>query len=197
LLDEPLSNLDAALREEMRLEMGRLLKEQNITAIYVTHDRLEALAMADEIVVMRDGHVAQIGAPEELYSRPNSGFIAGFLGAANFLRGEVVPGADRVGAVRHGALCLRGRMNDAVTGKGVIMARPEDVVLHGQPPADGDNVLPGQVVHSEFLGASWRHVVTLAPDVTMHVLTSTRAPAERIWLQFPPERCLLLPDTQA
>jgi len=193
LLDEPLSNLDASLREEMRLEMGRLFHEQNITAIYVTHDRTEALAMADHIVVMRAGRVAQIGAPEELYTRPASAFIAGFLGAANFLRGEVVPDGPAQAVVRQGNLCLRGQLHAPVGQHGVMMARPEDGALYAQPPAAiTENLLPGTVIHSEFLGGAWRHLVAVAPDVIMHALTPTRAPATQVWLHFRAERCLVL-----
>jgi len=194
LLDEPLSNLDAALREEMRVELVRLLKAQGITAIYVTHDRIEALAMADQIVVMRDGRVAQIGAPEELYARPASLFIAGFLGAANFVAGSVETGPDGRPAVRSGDACLSGAVGGALNGRGVAVSRPEDGVIHAAPPAVGTgNVLCGEVVHSEFLGGRWRHVVALATGTTIQALTPDRAPATRVWVRFPPERCVLLP----
>jgi ABC-type Fe3+/spermidine/putrescine transport system ATPase subunit len=195
LLDEPLSNLDAALREEMRVEVVRLLKAQGMTAIYVTHDRVEALAMADEIVVMRNGRVAQIGPPAELYARPASAFIAGFLGAANFVPGEVQIEADGLIALRCGDLCLRGVTHTPLGGHGLALLRPEDGTLHAQPPATSDgNLLVGDVVHSEFLGGHWRHVVAVAHDLSLRVLTPDQAPATRVWLHFPVERCLLLPD---
>ncbi len=194
LLDEPLSNLDAALREEMRVELVRLLKAQGITAIYVTHDRIEALAMADQIVVMRDGRVAQIGAPEELYARPATLFIAGFLGAANVVAGAVETGPDGRPAIRAGDACLSGAVGGTLNGRGVAVSRPEDGVIHAAPPAPGtDNVLCGEVVHSEFLGGRWRHVVALATGTTVQALTPDRAPAVHVWVCFPPERCVLLP----
>ncbi len=196
LLDEPLSNLDAALREEMRVELVRLLRDQGITAVYVTHDRIEALAMADQIVVMRAGRVVQIGSPEELYQRPGSTFIAAFMGNANFVPGEVVADADGRPNVQRGALRLRGRVHTALNGRGVAMLRPEDGALYAAAPApDAANVLEGDVVHSEFLGGRWRHVVTIAPDLTVQVLTPERAPTPRVWLRFPSERCVLLPAT--
>jgi len=194
LLDEPLSNLDAALREEMRGELVRLLKAQGITAIYVTHDRIEALAMADQIVVMRDGRVAQIGAPEDLYARPATLFIAGFLGAANIVAGAVETGPDGRPAIRSGDACLSGAVLGALNGRGVAVSRPEDGAIHAAPPALGTgNVLCGEVVHSEFLGGRWRHVVSVGPALTVQALTPDRAPATTVWVRFPPERCVLLP----
>jgi len=194
LLDEPLSNLDAALREEMRVELVRLLKAQGITAIYVTHDRIEALAMADQIVVMRDGRVAQIGAPEELYARPATLFIAGFLGAANVVAGAVETGPDGRPAIRSGDACLSGAVGGALNGRGVAVSRPEDGTIYAAPPAPGTgNVLCGEVVHSEFLGGRWRHVVSIGPELTVQALTPDRAPATTVWVRFPPERCVLLP----
>ncbi len=194
LLDEPLSNLDAALREEMRVELVRLLKAQGITAIYVTHDRIEALAMADQIVVMRDGRVAQIGAPEELYARPATLFIAGFLGAANVVAGAVETGPDGHPAIRSGDACLSGAVGGTLNGHGVAVSRPEDGAIHAAPPAPGTgNVLCGEVVHSEFLGGRWRHVVSIGPELTVQALTPDRAPATTVWVRFPPERCVLLP----
>ncbi len=194
LLDEPLSNLDAALREEMRVELVRLLKAQGITAIYVTHDRIEALAMADQIVVMRDGRVAQIGAPEELYARPATLFIAGFLGAANVVAGAVETGPDGRPAIRSGDACLSGAIGGTLNGRGVAVSRPEDGAIHAAPPAPGTaNVLCGEVVHSEFLGGRWRHVVSVGPELTVQALTPDRAPTTTVWVRFPPERCVLLP----
>jgi len=194
LLDEPLSNLDAALREEMRVELVRLLKAQGITAIYVTHDRIEALAMADQIVVMRDGRVAQIGAPEDLYARPATLFIAGFLGAANVVAGTVETGPDGRLSIRSGDAYLSGTVGGTLDGHGVAVSRPEDGEIHAAPPAPGtDNVLCGEVAHSEFLGGRWRHVVALTTGATVQALTPDRAPATTVWVRFPPERCVLLP----
>ncbi len=209
LLDEPLSNLDAALREEMRVELVRILKVQGITAVYVTHDRIEALAMADEIVVMRDGRVVQAGSPEDLYARPANTFIAGFLGAANFVAGDVRAGPDGQPVVQRGGLCLRGLSYVGLesNGRGVVMLRPEDAAILSTPapPAatadqhnaaddkDG-NLLAGEVAHSEFLGGRWRHVVAIEPGLTIQALTPERAPADRVWVRFPVERCVLLPE---
>jgi ABC-type Fe3+/spermidine/putrescine transport system ATPase subunit len=194
LLDEPLSNLDAALREEMRVELVRLLKEQGITAIYVTHDRIEALAMADKLVVLRDGCVAQVGTPEALYARPISSFIAGFLGAANFISGEIRPEAGNQVRLLAGDLQLRGTCPTPVEGRGVMVLRPEDGTLHGHAPENGGNALPGTIIYSEFLGGRWRHVVSVANGVNVQILSPERAPSSRVWVQYPAERCLVLAE---
>jgi iron(III) transport system ATP-binding protein len=194
LLDEPLSNLDAALREEMRVELVRLLKEQGITAIYVTHDRIEALAMADKLVVLRDGRVAQVGTPEALYSRPVSSFIAGFLGAANFLSGEIQSEAGDQVRLISGNVHLQGTCLTPIKNRGVMVLRPEDGTLHGHAPSNGGNVLPGSVVYSEFLGGRWRHVVAVAEGVNVQILSPERAPSSQVWVHYPPERCLVLEE---
>ena len=97
LLDEPLSNLDAKLREHMRFELKRLQRELGITTVYVTHDQSEALALSHEIAVMNEGRIQQIGSPRDIYERPRSQFVADFVGTTNFLDGTVVA-ADRDGA---------------------------------------------------------------------------------------------------
>ncbi len=119
LLDEPLSNLDAALRQEMAREIRILQRDGGITAIVVTHDQGEAMAMADRLVVMRDGRVEQVGRQEDLYERPATPFVAGFIGQSNLLHGRLEGGADLLAdaggrvslAGRYrasGAACLRG-----------------------------------------------------------------------------------------
>ncbi|MDB5058594.1 MAG: transporter ATP-binding protein [Chloroflexi bacterium] len=192
LLDEPLSNLDASLREEMRTELVRLVKEQGITAIYVTHDRIEALAMSDQIVVMRQGRLAQMGTPEELYHRPANPFIASFLGAANFVPGSASGTTAGQAVVRNGDLALRCVAQNPVAGPAVAVLRPEDGTLHSSPPSIEGNMLQGHVVHSEFLGGRWRHVVSVTGELTIQLLTSDRAPSAQVWVHFPIDRCLVL-----
>ncbi|KAB7762875.1 ABC transporter ATP-binding protein [Xanthomonas maliensis] len=135
LFDEPLSNLDAALRVQMRLEVTRLQKQLRTTAVYVTHDQVEAMTMADEIVVLQAGRIEQVGTPLELYERPANVFVAGFIGSPrmNLLQGEV--------AARHGAVTL-----------GV---RPEHIAVHrGSATATaGGEAWPGTVVQAEHLGS--------------------------------------------
>jgi ABC-type Fe3+/spermidine/putrescine transport system ATPase subunit len=192
LLDEPLSNLDAALREEMRVELVRLLKAQGITAIYVTHDRVEALAMADRIVVMREGSIAQIGSPEDLYDRPANPFIAGFLGAANFMVGDVVREPGKGVSVHSGKLVLHGLANGPIGDRGMMMVRPEDGSLYNEDPGGDGNGLEGTVIHSEFLGGRWRHVVSISAELTLQLLTPEKPQQSQVWVRFPIDRCLVL-----
>ncbi len=129
LLDEPLSNLDARLRDSMRLEIRRICKERGVTALYVTHDRREALSMADRIAVLDKGNVVQLGTPRQLYRRPVNEFIAGFLGDANFIRGKVVSFENGIAEVA----CSCGILHASAFGKlapgteVTLMMRPEHI----------------------------------------------------------------------
>jgi iron(III) transport system ATP-binding protein len=156
LLDEPLSNLDAKLREQMRFELKHLQRTLRITTVYVTHDQAEALALSDEIAVFNAGRIVQRGAPQEIYSRPESRFVADFIGSANFVAGAVTQeaGADGMAAVAtaHGILRCPFAAPVAAGEKVVITARPEDLVLSYAPPAGGLNALAGTVSGRIFLG---------------------------------------------
>ncbi|HVZ94728.1 MAG TPA: ABC transporter ATP-binding protein [Phycisphaerales bacterium] len=165
LLDEPLSNLDAKLRLEMRSEIRRICKETNITTVYVTHDQKEALSMADRLAVMKAGVVAQVGPPREVYERPNSRFTADFLGETNFLEGQVVGAADRSGGVtvRTAAGDLRGVPSTgsfADGGRALCSIRPEALRLVNGATATGGR-LEGQVVESTYLGDAAQYLVEL------------------------------------
>src|SRR5262245_49096733 len=151
LLDEPLSNLDAKLRERMRFELKRLQRELGLTTVYVTHDQSEALALSHEIAVMNEGELQQIGSPREIYEQPRNRFVADFVGTTNFIDGRVVSVEGRDGAYRVGtdlgeldAFSAEPlRAGDAV----VLSVRPEDVILSEQPPASDDtrNIREGVV----------------------------------------------------
>ena len=188
LLDEPLSNLDAALREEMRVELRRLQQQIGVTTIYVTHDQSEALAMSDRIAVMEKGRIVQMGDPREIYFRPASIFVASFIGAANLLRGvcegAVGPGAE--GAVRltdgAGIGCVfpaGGAAGQQIT----VSVRPESIVL--TDPDDG--VLRGTVSAASFLGGSARYDVAVG-ELVVRVVGSAEqvvAPGTEVGLSFP------------
>jgi iron(III) transport system ATP-binding protein len=148
LLDEPLSNLDAKLRESMRFEIKELQKQLNITVVYVTHDQAEAMAMSDRIVVMNKGVIQQIGNPLEVYENPANKVIADFIGLVNFVAAEVRDGM----AVIPG-LGLSVPSPEAVSGKAVAAIRPEHISL-----VQGGAPLTGTVVHKFYLGDSvdWR-----------------------------------------
>jgi iron(III) transport system ATP-binding protein len=165
LLDEPLSNLDAKLRLEMRAEIRRICKTAGFTTIYVTHDMKEALSVADRIAVMKDGRIAQVGTPGELYHKPANSFVADFIGHTNLLRGKVVgteagrteietPAGRVFSASTNGASQVR----DAEV---VLSIRPEQMqVSRGGPPA-GRNQFTGKVLETTFLGEASEHVLAV------------------------------------
>ena len=155
LLDEPLSNLDALLREQMRVEIRRIQKSLNITAVYVTHDRVEAMTLSDQVIVMRDGKIMQIGRPQEIYEDPNSKFVAGFVGKVAFFPVTLLEKRPYLGGAEQSSKNPRGTWicmlenqkievnryaDDIEMGKNaVIMARPESLRLEesGKGPVEG------------------------------------------------------------
>ena len=172
LLDEPLSNLDAKLRLEMRGEIRRICKQAGLTAIYVTHDQKEALSIADRIAVLRDGCVEQIGRPHELYGRPANRFVADFLGETNFIEGELLAVDERsariqtVFGVLHSAVPPTGpAVGDAV----VVSIRPESVRI-GAPPVDAVNAFDGQMGETVYLGESAQHQVSVDNGPTLKII---------------------------
>jgi iron(III) transport system ATP-binding protein len=167
LLDEPLSNLDAKLREQMRFELKHLQRTLRITTVYVTHDQSEALALSDEIAVFNAGRIVQRGSPQDIYSHPANRFVADFIGSANFLAGSVTQEAGPDGlvavATAHGTFRCPFAQAVSCGQKVVVTARPEDLMLYpappgdelpggDEPPGDGLNVLAGTVSGRVFLG---------------------------------------------
>ncbi|MCD8352650.1 MAG: ABC transporter ATP-binding protein [Planctomycetaceae bacterium] len=150
LLDEPLSNLDALLREQMRVEIRRIQKTLNITAIYVTHDRTEAMSLSDRIIVMRSGKIAQIGPPPEIYANPASVFVAGFIGKAAFFQATVqdIGDACRVEVNGHSLAIPRWSPELRAGDRARVMCRPESLTFL---PA-GQGVLDGRVTTNIYLG---------------------------------------------
>ncbi len=144
LMDEPLSNLDAKLRVEMRTSIKKLQQNLGITTIYVTHDQEEALAISDRIAVMSEGKVKQIGRPEDIYRNPANKFVAGFIGTSCFLQGH----AENGRITCHGKTILQKKLKDNYQGELLISARPENIVL---APADENN-LCGTITIATFLG---------------------------------------------
>ncbi|MDR7422394.1 MAG: ABC transporter ATP-binding protein [Armatimonadota bacterium] len=168
LLDEPLSNLDAKVRHRVRVEIRALQRRTGITAIYVTHDQEEAMSIADLVVVMESGRIAQAGKPEEVYAKPADPFVAEFLGASNVLAATVAPD---------------GRIVAAPEGR--LIFRAEDIILTppgGPVPTDGAWT-DGEVVDVLFLGAGYRAYVRVAGEV---IMADQRRPLERgpirVWI---------------
>ncbi len=164
LLDEPLSNLDASLRAEVGREIRLLQRASGLTTVMVTHDQDEAMAMADRLVVMRDGRVQQAGTQEDLYERPATPFVAGFIGRSNMVPGVLADGAVRAGGA---ALRLAGRYDGA--GACTLALRPERVAL----AAPGTGQADGVVELSSYLGAVREHLVRLGPDLAVLVRDPT------------------------
>jgi putative spermidine/putrescine transport system ATP-binding protein len=162
LLDEPLTALDAKLREELRLEIDELLRGLGITTIYVTHDQAEAMALGDRIVVMSEGRVAQIGRPREIYQRPASAFVAEFIGTMNVLSGTVKDGAFVTAA---GAIPWSGALVTATE----IRFRPEDVRLEEDTPH-----LRGKIAATVFRGDRTRLLVDVGSEQPIVLETSAR-----------------------
>ncbi len=186
LLDEPLGALDLKLRKQMQLELKRIQHEVGITFVHVTHDQEEAMTMADAIAVMDLGHIEQLGAPEELYERPATAFVAGFLGASNLLPG-VVEGPDAV-RLEDGTLmraAINGRVGEVAAG-----VRPEKITL-GE--GGGPNRLSGTVVETAYIGVATQ-VVVRTPAGIVHVFAQNidaggRVPAlgSNVTLSWSPE----------
>ncbi len=158
LFDEPLSNLDAKLRAETRLELRRLVKRLGMTALYVTHDQTEALTMADRVAIMRDGEIAQEATPTEIYKRPVSRFVASFIGQCNFADGEVLsaPSAGTPGQIntQWGMLSYSDGPDHAAGDKVTVAVRPENVWLAQKGTDDAMTQISGKVTEIIFLGES-------------------------------------------
>jgi ABC-type Fe3+/spermidine/putrescine transport system ATPase subunit len=175
LLDEPLSNLDARLRVNMRNELAELIARVGVTALYVTHDQAEAFALAHRVAVMNAGRIVQEGAPREIYARPRASFIAEFLGAANLLAGRV---AERSGnGVARVALdgCNVGLVFETPAGVGAtvdLVLRPEHLTVTTSQPADQANILAGRIGKISFLGSVVECVVEVPDGPTLRALAA-------------------------
>jgi putative spermidine/putrescine transport system ATP-binding protein len=177
LLDEPLANLDAKLREEMRFYIRNLQQELGITTVYVTHDQAEALVLADRVAVMRGGILQQIDVPEEIYRRPRNAWVADFVGIANLIAGKVVDHSNGVYVVDTGVGTLRGIAGEPKTpGTDVVVnVRPESLrlqSLRGTSEPDGiggANHLTGVVVDRAYLGNLADYRVRVGSDTTLRV----------------------------
>lgn len=168
LFDEPLSNLDARLRRRVREDIRDLQKRLGLSVVYVTHDQQEALAVSDLVCVMRNGRIAQMGTPTELYEDPADAFIADFMGEANVVAGEVLgPGRITIGGV-----ALETRMRDHPAGRAELAVRPESITLL----PGGEAGLPGRIQRAAFLGQTREYEVETAAGVLFVVTPAAATP---------------------
>ena len=200
LLDEPLSNLDAKLREKMRFELKRIQAALKLTTVYVTHDQSEALALSHEIAVMNEGRIVQIGSPRDIYERPRTRFVADFIGSTNFLDGEIVGRDGESGlwqaTTEFGSFKVISEQVFAQGAKVAVSIRPEDVEIVAGGAVEGDtaNVLRGVIDQTIFLG----DIVDLKVKVGNTLLQARSHPNLGLavggdaFLRMRPEKCVAI-----
>jgi iron(III) transport system ATP-binding protein len=196
LLDEPLSNLDAKLREALRFELKRLQRELGITSIYVTHDQVEALSLSNRIAVMKDGAVQQVGTPREIYGRPRNHFVADFIGTSNFIEGKVVErhGEDYRVETAEGVLALCSAASVPTGTKVLASIRPESLEVSTERLV-GENVWQGKVSARAFLGDAVDHVVAVG-GIEVRVRTAPTVsiqPETEVFVQLKADSISLVP----
>ena len=193
LLDEPLSNLDANLREEMRFEVRRLHDEYRYTTVYVTHDQSEAMTTADLIAVMNAGKIEQLGTPEDIYARPRSAFVARFIGSSNVVKGKALD-AGHIAVAGVPVSCTGAGL--AAGKDAAISIRQHEIRIDtAEPAGERHNVLPAVVARNVFLGSSRDYVVEIGDGMQVRVITSPEENITRgskVWLRLPAERCRVL-----
>ena len=195
LLDEPMSNLDARVREGVRHELRALQRQLGITAIHVTHDREEAMILADRIVILHEGRIAQAGPPEELWARPASAYVADFLGATNRLKLRVLPGALAETASGEAPARLDpGRAPPP--GPAVAHFRPDEARLLAPGEALAGLVFPGTVAHSAYPGGRWRAAIRVGEAEALVDVAERLAPGTAVRLGVPIAAAHLFADTE-
>jgi iron(III) transport system ATP-binding protein len=198
LLDEPLSNLDAKLRERMRFELRELQRRLRITTLYVTHDQIEALSMSNVIAVMNAGVIVQEGPPREIYLQPKSQFVANFIGSTNQLSGRIrkIDGGDTaLVETDDGEINCSVLEGLGVGSKVVVVVRPESVNLHQQKPASSANLLEGKIGAAMFLGEYVDCTVELGTNIlqTHQRYTLQVRRGDAVWVELPAAECMALP----
>ena len=199
LMDEPLSALDANMREEMRGEIKKIQRETGITAIFVTHDQEEALAMSDQIVVMNAGRIEQIGTPSEVYEQPETSFVASFLGKANIVTGSIASVVQGIAAIsiagdRTLEVAASDRLKPGETVKLVI--RPQRLKIAAANGTGVANLFPGRVVSAAYLGGNAAYEVDVGGSLALRAVNPI---AGQLWpegasvsVSFDPQGCVLL-----
>jgi ABC-type Fe3+/spermidine/putrescine transport system ATPase subunit len=199
LLDEPLSNLDAKIRMTMRHEIRAIQQRLGVTAIHVTHDREEAMTMADRLVIMQAGRIAQVGTPEEVYDRPASAFVANFMGAENVLPVHVARGEDGT-AVSTGPAVIR-LADDATAlpaGEAVAYFRNDVATLDApDAPPQGDLVVPGRIAARSYPGGLYRYRIEAAGAQITVDAAARHEPGAAVGLRIPVQHLHIFPATEA
>ena len=201
LLDEPLSNLDANLREEMRFEIRRLHDEFRITTVYVTHDQSEAMATSDRIAVMNAGRIEQVDAPHLLYTRPRTRFVASFIGRTNLLEARIENGEIGFDGFAMKVAQIDPEL-DGASRSVLLSVRPQSIGLHHDQPTglggrlEGRPMIPGTVAQRVFLGETWDYVIqprgsgirlrVTAPPLQVHEV------GDAVWIDFDPRQLALV-----
>jgi len=201
LLDEPLSNLDAKLREELRFEIKSLVRRMGITSVYVTHDQAEAMVISDRIAVMNSGDVVQIGTAHEIYEKPANRFVADFIGTMNFMSGEVVQVLQDTDTVyvrtefSEKMLCTTNSITAKTPGTKVYASiRPEDVEVFTEPPQARENLFKGTIAHKAYLG-NFLYFFVSVNDTMLRVQVPHHLPQEEgqeLYLFLNPQKCMVL-----
>ena len=196
LFDEPLSNLDAKLREETRKELRRFLTELAITAVYVTHDRIEALSLSDTVAVMRSGRVVEMGTPWEIYFESDRRFVADFIGRANFIEGRVAEGGDAFTLVDTAiGLVACAKKRGAAPGTAIaVCVRPEFITVLPAGCESGLNVFKGRVESLVFVGDAYEGEIRVGEALLIFRIEPITAVREgqEIALRFDPLHCSIL-----
>jgi spermidine/putrescine transport system ATP-binding protein len=204
LLDEPLAALDLKLRQAMQIELKRIQREVGITFVFVTHDQNEALTMSDRLVVMSAGHIEQLGTPREVYERPRTRFVAGFIGTSNLMTGRVreLDGATAVLDCGVGESLLVPGATDVGAGVGAeldLTVRPEKIVISPDAPTAGWCALRGRVAEVVYLGTSTQYAVTIGDGTELSVFVQNSSDANDVadrdsdvWLSWRPDHSLVL-----
>jgi iron(III) transport system ATP-binding protein len=202
LLDEPLSNLDAKLREEMRMELREVVERLHVTTLFVTHEQIEALTMSDVMAVMKDGGIVQEGSPAEIYSRPAGAFVADFIGKTNIIAGRVLAvdaNGSRPTARIETAIGPLSCFVERSVGAGetvTLAVRPENIGVAHPKMADGTNIVIGRVEKIVYLGNVLECVVSVGSErirVQLHPSTVLDR-GEELCLRLPVEHCLVIPE---
>jgi iron(III) transport system ATP-binding protein len=201
LLDEPLSNLDAKLREELRFEIKSLVRRMGITSVYVTHDQAEAMVISDRIAVMESGNVVQIGNAQEIYQKPANRFVADFIGTMNFMSGkvvEVLPDSNAVYVCTEFSekmLCTMPDHTVVKAGEKVYASiRPEDVEIYTESPPSEENLFKGMIVHKAYLG-NFLYFFVNVNDTMIRAQVPHHVPQEEgqeLFLYLNPQKCVVL-----